>query len=633
MKVFRTLRRGVTLASLALAGGALVVTTRHVLETPQPLDSALDGEARIDREHGGEVYYNVAGPEDGAALVLLHDFYAGASNYAFRRIFGPLARDYRVFAPDWLGFGMSEHPAVAYTGEFYATMLTGFLRDTVQRRAIVVAHGHAANIAVRAASDTPELFERLVLVAPEVFAGVLPEPSFGQVLIRAAQRVSLGIVPYAMISTRPLLRLLETSRSARAREGVVNDTDVDHLYASAHQFGGQYATLAAMMGELDLAIPNAFALLEPPALVIGGSRDRRHPRADLEDFAVLNPSADLAIIDGAGEAVFEDQPEAFVRELRQWLIAPVERRSVEAETLFAEVPETALEDATPLEEAVEEEELAGAIEETLSEARRAEQADLGVATVPVVTEAGQAEVPEALAEALVASELVEEEALAEEARSEAVGPAVEEASASASAEVATADEEAASGYAVTDLTGTPGDVVPGVTDSGHEGLAAEVPGTTPEESPVAEEAAPAEMLPEAGEAAPEATEEQAARAGAEPPIAPATSIAESSIAPEERQIAGEVDETHAAQAAGEPEREEPDVPPASATPASDEEAKPARQQMQRAPHEPVAHRAPQKASGSRGGSKSSRATSPRARGGHSSHTARKRSTKKGDGGR
>ena len=52
---------------------------------------------------------------------------------------------------------MSEHPALAYTGEFYATILTGFLRDVVGGPAVVVASGGAANVAARAASNNPAL--------------------------------------------------------------------------------------------------------------------------------------------------------------------------------------------------------------------------------------------------------------------------------------------------------------------------------------------------------------------------------------------------------------------------------------------------------------------------------------------
>ena len=331
MRPIRWLRRSVTLLGVGAAGGALVITARHVLSTPQPLESTLPGEGRIDREHGGDVFYNLLGAADAPPLVLLHDFYPGASNFQWRYVFPRLAQRYRTYAPDWLGFGMSEHPPVAYTGEFYATMLSGFLRDTVGQPATIVAQGRAANLAVRVASDAPELVERLVLVAPEASVGLGLEPTFSQSLVRTAQRASLGLVPYALLSLKPALRVLMSTRSARLHD---EGEALDHLYASAHQFGGQHALLALLTGELDLPIQNALALLEPPVLLISGDRDLRHPAQEMEDLAVLNPHADLDVIEGAGEAVFEDQPAAFVEAITSWLESARERQSLTTEELL-----------------------------------------------------------------------------------------------------------------------------------------------------------------------------------------------------------------------------------------------------------------------------------------------------------
>lgn len=337
MRPVRWLRRGAALIGLGVAGGAAYVTVRHLLQTPQPLQSGLPGEAKIDRKHGGDMYYTVLGPRDAEPLVLLHDFYPGASSFEYRHVFPRFATDYRVYAPDWLGFGMSEHPAIAYTGEFYANMLSGFLRDVVERPAAVIAHGHASSVAVRAASDAPELFNRLVLVSPDVSAGADVDPRLSQVLVRLTQRVSLGLVPYAMLSTRPLLRRLAQQRQAQTGGDIATDETVEHLYASTHQFGGHHAPLALLTGELDLPMQHAFALLEPPVLIISGAEDERHPPEEMEDLAILNPHTDLDIINGAGDAVFEDQPAEFTEALRAWLTAERQRHLLTEQDLLASV--------------------------------------------------------------------------------------------------------------------------------------------------------------------------------------------------------------------------------------------------------------------------------------------------------
>jgi pimeloyl-ACP methyl ester carboxylesterase len=368
------------LAGLGAAGGALIVTARHILETPQPLQSALPGGARIDRKHGGDLYYNVAGDESADPMVLLHDFYLGASNFEYRYIFPRLTPTWRVYAPDWLGFGMSEHPSLAYTGEFYANMLIGFLRDVVGRPAVIVGHGRAANIAARVTADAPDLVSRLVLISPDVEAGVDLDPRPSQVLARAAQRVSLGLVPYAFLSTKPLLRRLARQRSALTGDGIANEETVDHLYASAHQFGGQHAQMALMTGELDLPIQNIFPLLQPPVLILSGDEDPAHPVEMMEDLAVLNPHADLDVLTSAGEAVFEDQPAMFTEALLDWLATPQTRQLPQVEEKH---PALAAEETTTTADvaAAQETETPAAAEVT----EPAEPADIAGTVVPVET--------------------------------------------------------------------------------------------------------------------------------------------------------------------------------------------------------------------------------------------------------
>lgn len=324
IRVARTLWRGAALAGIGLAGGAALVTARHLLMTPQPLENGLPGEGRVDRAHGGEMYYTVAGPVDARPVVLLHGFYPGASNYEYHAIFSRLAETNRVYAPDWLGFGMSERPALSHTGEFYAAMLRGFLRDVVGAPAAVVAYGRAANIATRVAADAPELFDRLTLVAPDATLGMRPDPTLSQTVARLFQKVSLGVTPYAILTLRPALRLAASRRSAVGPMEVDEQT-IDHLYASAHQFGGEYAALALLTGELDLPIRQIFPILRTPTLIIVGARDPQRPLVAMEGLVALNPRADLEVIANAGETVFLDQPTLFVHTLHRWLVRRVTR--------------------------------------------------------------------------------------------------------------------------------------------------------------------------------------------------------------------------------------------------------------------------------------------------------------------
>ena len=77
-------------------------------------------------------------------LVLIHGF--GASVYHFRNQLAVLGRDYRVFAFDMVGLGLSDKPLVDYHAELWRDQALAFVEEVVMKKMInlalcVVTHG------------------------------------------------------------------------------------------------------------------------------------------------------------------------------------------------------------------------------------------------------------------------------------------------------------------------------------------------------------------------------------------------------------------------------------------------------------------------------------------------------------
>ena len=80
---------------------------------------------------GQRLFYREAGPADAPAVVLLHGF--PTSSFMFRDLIPQLAGSYHVIAPDHLGFGFSDAPAVAdfdYTFDALADLTAAPARPT-----------------------------------------------------------------------------------------------------------------------------------------------------------------------------------------------------------------------------------------------------------------------------------------------------------------------------------------------------------------------------------------------------------------------------------------------------------------------------------------------------------------------
>lgn len=294
---------------------ALAVAFRHVMETPQPLESLLPGEARVYRWKHGHVFYKVLGAESAPPLVLLHAPGIGASSYEMRTIMGPLAETFRVYALDLPGFGLSDRLHIDYSAATYSALVQDFLRAVVQQPATLVASGLSCNYAVAVARRSPELCAGLVLLSPTTLFGGSQGQTFPPAL---AQLPVFGTLLYPLASTRPMLRYGVRRRHA-AEQSAVTGEEIDYLYAASHQFGAECAPLALLAGKLDMDVSQEFANLTQPTLLLWGTEALNNLQAISGPHELVTPAQTrMELIKDAGAAVHEEYPEIVITNIRQW---------------------------------------------------------------------------------------------------------------------------------------------------------------------------------------------------------------------------------------------------------------------------------------------------------------------------
>jgi pimeloyl-ACP methyl ester carboxylesterase len=110
----------------------------------------------------GEVQLNYAeGPDAGPPLVLLHGL--GRRWQVFLPLIPALSLRWHVFAPDLRGHGKSSHVARGYQGPLYTEDVVRFLRQRVSSPAVLFGHSLGGMLAMRIASDYPELARAVIL--------------------------------------------------------------------------------------------------------------------------------------------------------------------------------------------------------------------------------------------------------------------------------------------------------------------------------------------------------------------------------------------------------------------------------------------------------------------------------------
>ncbi|GFE71095.1 alpha/beta fold hydrolase [Chroococcus sp. FPU101] len=252
---------------------------------------------------GTMVYYTPTLPpwsENGETnqptLLFLHGFGGGSSAYEWSKVYPAFASDYRVIAPDLIGWGRSEHPQRNYQVDDYITTIIEFIEKTCNEPALVVASSLTAAFTIRAAILRPDLFKALILTTP---AGL---SDFGEDYSRSffAQLISIPILDQLLYSTgvatsNGVSSFLENNQFANANR--VYPEIVQAYLKSAQQPNAQYAALSFVRGDLCFDLSLYITQLTIPTAIIWGKKSQFTGPEIGKRLAAMNPQAIKAFLE------------------------------------------------------------------------------------------------------------------------------------------------------------------------------------------------------------------------------------------------------------------------------------------------------------------------------------------------
>lgn len=206
---------------------------------------------------------------DLPTLIFLHGFGGGSSAYEWSQVFPAFAPDYRVIAPDLIGWGRSDHPERNYQIEDYLTTIAEFIENTCTEPVPVVASSLTAAFVIRLATERPDLFKLLILTTP---AGL---SDFGEDYTRSffTQLVRTPILDRVLYMTgvanaTGIRNFLENRQFARSER--IYDEIVQAYLQSAQQPNAEYAALSFVRGDLCFDLSLYIPQLQTPTAVIWG---------------------------------------------------------------------------------------------------------------------------------------------------------------------------------------------------------------------------------------------------------------------------------------------------------------------------------------------------------------------------
>lgn len=301
--------RPVLVAALLVFGAALAYGAWK-----NPERGALDAAARASAPgrfvalSGGTTHFEVAGPDTGRVVVLVHGF--SVPSYIWDSTFTALsAAGYRTIRYDLFGRGWSDRPDAAYDGPMYDAQLDELLDSLHVTQPInlvglsfggfVTAHyvaGHARRVRtltlVDPASSTPSVpgFLSVPVIGPWIWQVTqIPGKAEGQ----ASDFLHPEHFPTWADQYRPQMRFDGFGRSLLRSVRTMSRTNFDTLYAEV-------------------------AKTSVPVLLVWGKQDQTVPVALSNVVRTNIPSVDFFPVDSAGHLPHIEQAASVNAKLRQF---------------------------------------------------------------------------------------------------------------------------------------------------------------------------------------------------------------------------------------------------------------------------------------------------------------------------
>jgi pimeloyl-ACP methyl ester carboxylesterase len=307
-------------ALLTMGGisGGLALYNRRLERGGEQLPNRLGGKVRYYRWRGGDLAYMVAG--EGEPLLLVHGVYAGASSYEFRKNFEELSRNFRVYALDLLGCGMSERPSRGYEAEEVALQVEDFVREEIGDSAHLVASSLSAALVVPAFVRNPRLFRKVVLICPTGY-GTLDRPSgrLGDVIYGLFLAPIVGNTLYHAIVSEWGIRYYLGSMAYHDADLVTDELVADY-YSISHQPGARYFPAAFVSGKFNLGVADLWPRVPHRTLICWGLEARTVPVREAQRFVANNPRCEPRIFKDAALLPHDERALTFNEEAKTFLL-------------------------------------------------------------------------------------------------------------------------------------------------------------------------------------------------------------------------------------------------------------------------------------------------------------------------
>ena len=282
-----------------MAASIVVFGTSAMAQKPQPV-------ARDATVFSYKIHYLEAGR--GAPVILLHG--SGGEGARWMPTIQGLAPDFRVIAPDQIGWGASDKPMTIYHGGVFAEFLARFMKEIGVPKAALIGQSMGAGVALQMAVKYPQMVERMVLVNGGGFTSPNDPPRAGAPDWHARQIANAGTLG----ESREYLEKMYYNHS------LITDELVEHnlilRLRSAYTAESVQTANARGLGNLT---EEEVRGIKMPTLPVWGANDKLSPPANADKLNAAISGSRKVLIDKAGHYPFIEHQDQFNAAVREFL--------------------------------------------------------------------------------------------------------------------------------------------------------------------------------------------------------------------------------------------------------------------------------------------------------------------------
>ena len=217
----------------------------------------------------------------------MHGYLADSKSFIYQT--EHFSKNFSVFAPDFKGFGNNKDMEKPYSLSDYCEDIKAYIKENGLVKPHVIAHSFGCRVAVKLASENPELFDKIVLTGA---AGLKPKRTIKYHIKRTAFKI-------ARIFTKK--------------------EKLKRFYSK------DYLALSQVMRESFIKIVNEhlddrLKFISNQTLIIFGNNDKETPVYMAKKLNKNIKNSKLVIIQKAGHFAFIDCPEKFNWEVEEFLL-------------------------------------------------------------------------------------------------------------------------------------------------------------------------------------------------------------------------------------------------------------------------------------------------------------------------